>query len=103
MIERLGNRRYGEIVEDITLSELCRIGGFHAEWVIELVDHGVLEPMGRDTDSWRFVGASVSTATKAWRLHRDLGVNLPGIALAIGLMEERDRLRRRLGRHDPFA
>lgn len=102
MIRRIENHPRGEIVDQITIAELCRIGGFRAEWVVELVDYGVLDPIGEDFATWRFVGGSVSKATKAWRLHRDLGVNLAGVALAIGLMEERDRLRRRLGAHDPF-
>lgn len=83
-----------ELVERVTLIELCRVGGFHAEWVIELVEHGVLEPEGAGTTGWRFDAVNLSRARKAWRLHRDLGVNLPGVALALGLMEERDRLRR---------
>ena len=102
MVKRPNDPQKGEVIEHLTLIELCRIGGFSAEWVIELVDYGVLEPSGAEISAWRFEAASAGTAARAWRLRRDLGVNLPGIAIVIGLIEERDHLKRRLGRYDPF-
>lgn len=103
MAQRGERAASGRIVEELTLGDLCRAGGFHAEWVVELVEYGVLEPEGPDAAAWRFESASLGTAVRAWRLHRDLGVNLPGVALALALIAERDRLRRRLGAEDPFA
>ncbi len=40
----------------LTLGELSRACMVHAEWIIELVDEGVLEPSGCDAVHWRFSG-----------------------------------------------
>jgi chaperone modulatory protein CbpM len=47
-----------------------------------------------DASEWRFSGAALRRARIALRLERDLGVNLPGVALALDLLEELQRLRR---------
>lgn len=86
----------GEVIEVITLLDLCRSCGVHADWIIELVDQGILEPEGPEQTAWRFSGISITRVQKAWRLQRDLGVNLPGIALALDLIDERERLLQRL-------
>lgn len=84
----------------ITLAELCRACTVHAEWVIELVEEGVITPAGRRREQWRFYGESLQRVLVVQRLQRDLGVNLAGAALALELMEELTRLRRRLGEND---
>lgn len=76
-----------------TLREVCRVSGVHAEFVCDLVDEGIVAPAGGDVSSWRFNGIAVVRIQKAVRLHRDLGINLPGIALVLDLLAERDRLR----------
>lgn len=85
-----------EVVDALTLSELCRFCGADTGWVIELVEHDVLRPAGSTPDRWVFEGTSILRARKARRLNRDLGINVAGIAMVLDLMEERDRLRRRL-------
>ncbi|MEM8751500.1 MAG: chaperone modulator CbpM [Pseudomonadota bacterium] len=85
-----------EIVETLTLTELCEAGGFRAAWIVELTEHGAIEPAAAADDAPRFSPADAAAAIRAWRLHRDLGVNAAGAALALSLIEERDRLARRL-------
>lgn len=80
----------------LTLGELSRACTVHAEWIIELVDEGILEPAGDDTAHWRFSGPSLCRARSAMRLQRDLGINLAGAALVLDLMEEVETLRSRL-------
>jgi chaperone modulatory protein CbpM len=80
----------------LSLSELCRICTVHAEWIIELVDEGILEPSGPDIGHWRFSGPSLVRALRVRRLQQDLGVNLAGAALALDLLDEIDTLRARL-------
>jgi len=75
------------------LSGACRV---HAETVIALVEEGVLEPQGEDTQHWRFTGANLRRAQAALRLQRDLGVNLAGAALALDLLDEIQILRARV-------
>lgn len=80
----------------LTLADLCRACAVHAERIIELVDAGVLEPVGREPARWRFSGASLHRARVALRLQRDIGIDLAGAALALELLDEIDSLRVRL-------
>ncbi len=87
----------GELIDDqggFTLGQLCRLSRMSAEQIIELVDYGILEPQGRSLSSWRFSGASIHRARCAYRLQNDLGINVAGVALALDLLDELDRLRR---------
>jgi len=85
----------GTVIEEdsLTLGQLCHACGVHADWIISLVEEGIIEPQGEDIRLWRFSGASLVRARSALRLQRDLGVNLAGIALALDLIEELESLR----------
>ncbi len=80
----------------LTLAELTRACSVHAELIIELVEEGVLAPIGREPQRWRFTGAHMRRARMALRLQRDLGVNLAGAALALQLLDEVEALHARL-------
>lgn len=88
------------VVDALSLSELCRFCQAEEAWVIELVEHGVLDPLGPTVESWRFIGVGISRAKKARRLNRDLGINIAGIALVLDLLEEREEIMRRLAQHE---
>ncbi|MCG8066674.1 MAG: chaperone modulator CbpM [Candidatus Thiodiazotropha taylori] len=91
----------GEIFEEeieLSLGDMCRACRLPAERIFELVEEGVIEPVGRDPARWRFHGISVRRVRCAQRLEQDLGVNVAGAALAIDLLEELERLRARLHR-----
>lgn len=93
----------GTILEEevvLTLGELCRASRLSAERVIELADEGIIEPIGRSPQNWRFRGASLRRIRCAQRLEADLGVNAAGVALALDLLDELDRLRMRLERFE---
>jgi len=77
----------------LSLGDLCNACSRHAEWVVELVDEGILQPVGRNQDQWRFPGTSLQRAHIAMRLQRDLEINLAGVALALDLMDEIESLR----------
>jgi chaperone modulatory protein CbpM len=89
----------GQILEEeveLTIDELSHACGVHTEWVVELVEEGLIEAIGTRPHEWRFAGLSLHRARAALRLERDLGVNLAGAALAIELLDEIERLRERL-------
>jgi len=91
----------GVIVEEsaeLSLQELGRACASSTEWLIELVEEGVLEPVGERQSRWRFTGASLKRARTARRLHQDLNINLAGVALALELIEEIESMRERLRR-----
>jgi chaperone modulatory protein CbpM len=77
-----------------TLREMCRICGVHAEFLLALVDEGVIAPRPTEPQRWQFDGVAVVRVQRAVRLQQDLGVNLPGIALALELLDELEALRR---------
>ena len=81
---------------ELTLNELCEACASTSEWVIELVEEGVLEPIGYQQTQWRFSAICLQRAQAAMRLQRDLAINLSGIALALDLLDEIDTLRSRL-------
>lgn len=92
---------YCDVFDDerqLTLDELARLCGVQAALVIELVDEGVLEPNDMRAEIWYFTGTSVKRVQTAMHLQRDLDLNLPGIALAMDLLDELEELRRRLRR-----
>ncbi len=90
-----------EVLEEdieLTLAQLCRTCQLPADQIVDLVDEGVIEPMGRDPSGWRFYGISVRRIRCVQRLRQDLGVNMAGAALALDLLEELEQLRARLQR-----
>ena len=78
---------------ELTLSEVCRACAVQAEFIVDLVEEGVLLPVGREPHRWRFTGVHLRRATVAVRLQRDLGVNIAGAALALQLLDEVERLK----------
>lgn len=81
---------------ELTLRDLCKACSSSAEWIIELVEEGVLEPIGYQQTQWRFSGVNLQKAQTATRLQRDLGLNLAGIALALDLLKQIETLESRL-------
>ena len=90
----------GEIVEEckpLTLVELCQICDSSVEQVAEIVEEGIVEPEGADSNSWLFHGVSVGRVRFVLRMERDLGVNTAGSALVMELLEELAFVRKQLG------
>ena len=86
-----------QVVEEeveLSLSQLCQACDAEHALVQQLVAHGVLEPRGDAPQAWLFAGASLRRTRVAVRLVRDLELNLPGVALAVELLEEIARLQR---------
>lgn len=93
------NALSGEIFDDYTMlnvDELSRLCAVERTFIIELVEEGVLEVM-EVAPEWRFSGTALRRARTASRLQRDLQINLPGVALALELLDELEHLRRALG------
>ena len=86
---------------ELSLNDLCCACSRSAEWIIELVEEGALEPvqqepMGQLQSQWRFSADSLKRARTAMRLQQDLKINMAGIALALNLLEEIETLDERL-------
>lgn len=82
---------------ELTLDEVGRACAVQAGFIMDLIEEGVVAPLaGSEPQSWRFTSLQVRQVTVAWRLQRDLGVNLAGAALALQLLDEVQTLRAQL-------
>ncbi len=73
----------------VELSKACRV---HAEWIIELVDEGIIDPLKKDAIHYHFSASCLKQALAVKHLQRDLGINLAGAALVLDLKKEIDNL-----------
>jgi len=78
--------------------DLCHACHTSEDHVISWVYEGVLKPIGETPANWRFTGPSMRRARLAASLTYDLEINLPGIALALDLLDEIHVLQARLKR-----
>ncbi len=85
-----------EEIEELTLDELCSICHVPADFVVELIQYGTIEPKGELREVWRFSTHQIHVIQTAVRLHHDLEVNHAGIALAVELLQEIEDLREQL-------
>lgn len=92
-------RTLGGIVLDehlrLTLTEVCTLCEAREELIVEMVHEGIVEVFVESPQQWVFSGDAVIRIQAALRLLQDLRLNLPGAALALELLDEIERLRRR--------
>jgi len=83
-----------------TLHEVCERGECHAEFVIKLVNYGIISPVEPSAEArqWLFDVAALARLHKARRLQRDLKMNLPGLAMSLELLDEVQEMRREVAR-----
>lgn len=86
--------------DTLTLSELTVFCGANSDLVVALIEYGVVTPVEPESTEWQFGPGNIARARKAVRLMRDLGLNIAGVALVLDLIEERDRLARKLAMLD---
>lgn len=87
----------GTVLEEETefsLHEICRICTVAREMVQDMIDEGLISPRGSGPSHWRFTFFEIRRIRRTLRLQRDLGINLPGCALVLDLLDELEELRR---------
>ncbi|MGF6491736.1 chaperone modulator CbpM [Pseudomonas frederiksbergensis] len=77
----------------LDLAEFCEATELSDVHVIEIVEHGILEPQGAQPKDWRFTDYELALAKRAAKLRRDLELEWEGVALALDLLEEVRQLR----------
>jgi chaperone modulatory protein CbpM len=80
----------------VTLRELSRLCAVEERHIVEFVEEGVLHVIAIEEPEWHFDAAALRRARVALRLERELELNLPGVALALDLIEQLTQLRRQL-------
>lgn len=91
----------------LRVRELCERVALPEADVKEIVSYGIIEPRDSHAREWEFEPEMAELAARAARLHRDLDIDWPGVALALDLLRELETLRRenhrlklRLGRFE---
>jgi len=77
----------------IDMKEFCQVVDVPVAYVIEIVEHGIVEPHGHKPDDWLFDTYSLSIAKRAAKLHHDLAMEWDGVALALNLLDELEQVR----------
>ena len=84
-----------ELVVSISFHELCQYEDLSEQIVIEVVDHGIAEPVaGDDVADWVFDATSVHWLHKAVRLHNQLEIDWVAVAMVIDLLRRNEELER---------
>jgi len=79
-------------MEALNLQELCETCQISSNFAYELLEYGILQPVGEHPDEWQFDLKQLHRVKTTLRLHHDLEINLAGIALILDLLDEIDNL-----------
>jgi chaperone modulatory protein CbpM len=80
--------------EYLTLEALATRAGLHPAVVEGFVDFGLLEPVGRVGTQWVFDLGCIARLRTIMRLRRDLGANLPSVAVILEILDRLVALQR---------
>jgi len=84
-----------DIVLSVSLHELCQYEGLSEQLIVEVVDHGIAQPVaGSNVVDWVFDATGVHWLQKAVRLHYDLEIDWIAVAMVIDLLQKNEALRR---------
>ena len=77
----------------LSLHEVIHSFGTSTETIVEIVNEGIVcvEPIESEQE-WQFDNEACRRIRLVLQLHRDLGVNIAGAALALELMHEIDEM-----------
>ncbi|MDQ3563786.1 MAG: chaperone modulator CbpM [Pseudomonadota bacterium] len=77
----------------LSLEEMVEACEAEVEWIVELVEVGVLSPEGPDETEWRFGAPDLLRARRLARLERDFAASAEAAAVILDLLDEIERLR----------
>jgi chaperone modulatory protein CbpM len=82
--------------ESVAFLDICAQYNLSEEVMVEFIEYGLITIHTSDIKSHIFDGPTVARIRSAWRLKNDLGINTPGVVLALDLIEELEALRNEL-------
>lgn len=83
------------IEESISFKEVCHKYNIPKELLVEMMEYGIF-PTDTTREENHLNPDDLRRMESAFRLHRDLEINLPGVALALELLDKIDSLRKEL-------
>ena len=84
--------------EKLSLEQLSDAINAEINFITQLVEQELLEPHGEQPEEWQFDIICYRRAKRAYSFHRDLDVNMAGIALALDLLDKIERLESELNK-----
>lgn len=92
------------VEEEISLSlqEISDAVFLNNETIIEMVEYEMIEPEGESPEDWRFNSDDLKHARIAANLHKDLGINMVGIAILLDLLNQIETLENRIHQLEKF-
>src|SRR5262245_18120955 len=73
--------------DQLTIESLAACARVHPALIAYFVEYGLLEPSARMGTQWLFDTRCIVRLRMIERLRRDLGANLPGIAVILDLLD----------------
>jgi chaperone modulatory protein CbpM len=89
----------GVLIEETTtytFIEVCERYNIPEDLLNEMMEHGLFSPQTTEQHQIALDQKALRRIESAFRLHKDLGINLPGVALALELLDEMDKMHREL-------
>ena len=80
----------------LTFTDLCEICQISSDFIEDLIALGIVRPQITGAEEDIFTLKQLQRIKTAIRLHRDLEVNLTGVAVILDLLDELEDLRSRL-------
>ena len=80
--------------QELSIDELVEYLHLKSDFMQELIDYGIVQPHGENTNEWMFDALAIKRIQQAKRLHRDLEINLAGVATILDLLDEIHELRK---------
>lgn len=89
----------GVLIEEsysIPFNEVCHQYRIPKELLVEMIEHGLFTAQPTNIEQAQLNPKDLRRMESAFRLHKDLGVNLEGVALALDLLDELETVRKEL-------
>ncbi len=81
------------LILQLDIHEFCQCAELPQALLLEIIDHGIVEPSGATQEQWLFDVSALAIVKHALRLHNELQIEWAGIALALQLLDELEQLR----------
>ncbi|KNY05521.1 MerR family transcriptional regulator [Achromobacter piechaudii] len=82
--------------QPLSAHDLARACNAEVDWVVQLVEVGIVNADGRQPEQWCFYSMDLQRALHARKLEHDFGASLDAVALILDLSQEVRRLKARL-------
>ncbi len=89
----------GVVIEEnmsLSVTQVCAQYQITEALLLEMIEHGLFKNPAINTQSFQMTPQDKRRMESAFRLNKDLGVNLPGVALALDLLEQLEEVRQEL-------